>query len=74
MTEHRTDLKNPWSVKKSKPREYELAKYDGEDDPDEITLISEIQSDFRDNLDALVCCLIIGGKVTVIINFLNRCK
>ncbi|XP_071147662.1 uncharacterized protein [Mytilus edulis] len=60
MKEHRTDIKNPWSVKKSKPRDYELGKYDGENDPDEIALISEIQSDFRDNLDALVCCLIIG--------------
>lgn len=63
MKEHRTDIKNPWSVKKSKPRDYELGKYDGKNDPDEIALISEIQSDFRDNLDALVCCLIIGGIV-----------
>ncbi|OPL32911.1 hypothetical protein AM593_01092, partial [Mytilus galloprovincialis] len=65
MKEHRTDIKNPWSVKKSKPRDYELGKYDGENDPDEIALISEIQSDFRDNLDALVCCLIIGGIVDI---------
>lgn len=63
MTEHRTDLKNPWSVKKSKPRNYELGKYDGNDDPDEIAFIAEIQTDFRENLDALVCCLIIGGMV-----------
>lgn len=61
MTEHRTDIKNPWSIKKSKPRNYELGKHEGADDPDEITLISEIQMDFRDNLDALVCCLLIGG-------------
>ncbi|XP_052082909.1 uncharacterized protein LOC127720374 [Mytilus californianus] len=60
MTEHKTDIKNPWSVKKSRQRDYELGKYDGKDDPDEIALISEIQVDFRDNLDALVCCLIIG--------------
>ncbi|XP_071147009.1 transient receptor potential cation channel subfamily M member 1-like [Mytilus edulis] len=60
MTEHITDIKNPWSIKTSKPREYTLGKYDGKDDPDEIALISKIQSDFPDNLDALVCCLLIG--------------
>ncbi|CAC5407421.1 unnamed protein product [Mytilus coruscus] len=53
MTEHITDIKNPSSIKTSKTRDYTLGKYDGEDDPDEIAVISEIQSDFRDNLDAL---------------------
>ncbi|XP_052082915.1 uncharacterized protein LOC127720376 isoform X2 [Mytilus californianus] len=60
MTEHITDIKNPSSIKTSKPRDYTLGKYDGEDDPDEIAVISEIQLDFRDTLDALVCCLLIG--------------
>ncbi|VDI19435.1 Hypothetical predicted protein [Mytilus galloprovincialis] len=60
MKEHITDIKNPWSIKTSKTKDYPLGKYDGEDDPDEIALISEIQSDFRDNLDALVCSLLIG--------------
>ncbi|CAG2256779.1 unnamed protein product [Mytilus edulis] len=62
MKEHITDIKNPWSIKTSKTKDYPLGKYDGEDDPDEIALISEIQSDFRDNLDALVCSLLIGVK------------
>lgn len=73
MTEHRTDIKNPWSVKNSKSREYELKNFDGKDDPDEIALISEIQADFRDNLDALVCCLIIGGIFTVFVLDTSYC-
>ncbi|CAG2254562.1 TRPM3 [Mytilus edulis] len=63
-TDERTHnrYKNPWSIKTSKTKDYPLGKYDGEDDPDEIALISEIQSDFRDNLDALVCSLLIGER------------
>lgn len=61
MTENRTDIKNPWSVRKYYKRCYELGKYDGIDDTDEVAFISEIQSDFRHNLDALICYLIIGG-------------
>ncbi|CAC5385236.1 MIB [Mytilus coruscus] len=62
MTEHITDLKNPWSIKTSEQRDHKLGKYDGQDDLDEIALISQIQGDFCDNLDTLVCCLIIGGR------------
>ncbi|XP_052081241.1 uncharacterized protein LOC127719267 [Mytilus californianus] len=60
MTEHITNVKNPWSVQKSKSKIYNLGRYDDEDDPDEIAFISEGPSDYKDNLDAIICCLIIG--------------
>lgn len=60
MTEHITDVKNPWSVQKSKSKIFDLGRYDKEDDPYEIAFISEAPADYKDNFDALICCLIIG--------------
>ncbi|VDI27387.1 Hypothetical predicted protein, partial [Mytilus galloprovincialis] len=62
MTEHVTNVKNPWSVQKSKPKCYDIGRYDKEDYPDEIAFISEGPSDFKDNFDAIICCLIIGDR------------
>lgn len=60
MTEHTTDVKNPWSVQKSRSKVFDLGRYDNEDDPCEIAFISEGPAECRE-LDALICCLIIGG-------------
>ncbi|XP_063410447.1 uncharacterized protein LOC134693540 [Mytilus trossulus] len=55
MTEHNTNVKNPWSVQKSKSKFYDIGRYDNEDDPDEIAFLSEGPSDFKDNFDAIIC-------------------
>ncbi|XP_071146988.1 uncharacterized protein [Mytilus edulis] len=60
ITEHKTDIQNPWNVKESESWNIELAKINLHEDPDEIVLLSEIQPNFQHNLDVLVCCLIIG--------------
>lgn len=61
MTVHTTDVKNPWSVQKSSSKVFQLGRYDDEDDPFEIAFISDGPAECRENLDALICFLIIGG-------------
>lgn len=69
ITEHKTDIQNPWNVKESESWNIELAKINLHEDPDEIVLLSEIQPNFQHNLDVLVCCLIIGGILSICITF-----
>lgn len=58
--EYIMDIKNPWTVIKSKVQRVVRSR-GGCPDPYEIQSLSEIHSDFQDNLDGLVCCLMIGG-------------
>lgn len=61
MDEHNSDVKNPWSVKKSKSKVYDIGRYDDEDDPHEISLLSEVHFECKNDLDAIICYLIIAG-------------
>lgn len=62
ITEHKTNIKNPWIVRKSKTWTFNT-KDKLQDHTDEITLLSDIQLDCQNNLDTIVCCLIIGGML-----------
>ncbi|CAC5385234.1 unnamed protein product [Mytilus coruscus] len=60
VTEHKTDMQNPWNIKKSESKIIELDKCNELHDQNEIVLLSDIELEFQNKLDGLVCCLIIG--------------
>ncbi|XP_061170919.1 uncharacterized protein LOC133180400 [Saccostrea echinata] len=57
--EHKLDLKNPWKVIEVFPKDYDIGCYDQDDLEDEITKLEDISYDLE-NVDALVCYLLIG--------------
>ncbi|XP_061170920.1 uncharacterized protein LOC133180401 [Saccostrea echinata] len=57
--EHKLDLKSPWKVSTSCKKDYFVGCYRHDNVDDEITKLSDLGSDLE-NLDALVCSLLIG--------------
>ena len=63
ITEHETNIMTPWNIKRSEVKTQTWIHID----PNEISTLSDVHSNIRDDLDTFLCCLLIGGLFTILL-------